>query len=91
MESYIAEIAEKGLEFVLILSAPPVLTAMCVGLFVSLLQATTQVQEQTLTFVPKLVAIILILIFFGQTGMDLLRKFTEELFISFPEQVNLLK
>lgn len=73
------QVAKEGLYLVLILSAPPVLTAMTVGLFVSLIQATTQVQEQTLTFVPKLVSIILILIFFSEYGVVKIVSFTSTL------------
>lgn len=88
MDSFIVSIAKEGLYLVLILSAPPVLTAMVVGLFVSLLQATTQVQEQTLTFVPKLVAIILVLAFLGQVGMVLLMRYTTDLFSGFSTYIN---
>jgi flagellar biosynthetic protein FliQ len=59
MEDYILQIAREGLFLALLVSAPPVLTSMFVGLMVSILQATTQIQEQTLTFVPKLVAVVL--------------------------------
>lgn len=47
------------------IAGPLVLIAMVVGFFISLLQATTQIQEQTLVFVPKLVAILLTLLFLG--------------------------
>lgn len=59
MEDYILQIAREGLFLALLVSAPPVLTSMFVGLIVSVIQATTQIQEQTLTFVPKLVAVVL--------------------------------
>ncbi|MBI2346365.1 MAG: flagellar biosynthesis protein FliQ [Deltaproteobacteria bacterium] len=49
--------AKQALFLALILTGPPVLAAMVVGLIISILQATTQIQEQTLTFVPKLVAV----------------------------------
>lgn len=88
MDSFIVSIAKEGLYLVLILSAPPVLTALVVGLIVSLLQATTQVQEQTLTFVPKLVAIVLVLAFLGQVGMVLLMRYTTDLFSSFSTYIN---
>lgn len=84
MEAYAVEIGKASLFLVLILSAPPVLGAMVVGLLVSLLQATTQIQEQTLTFVPKMVAIVVILALFGATGMAQLVTFTKYLFESFP-------
>jgi flagellar biosynthetic protein FliQ len=57
MEDFILQIAREGLLLALIVSAPPVLTSLFVGLLVSIVQATTQIQEQTLTFVPKLVAV----------------------------------
>ena len=57
MEEHLLVVAREGLLLALIASAPPVLTSMLVGLFVSIIQATTQIQEQTLTFVPKLVAV----------------------------------
>ncbi len=59
MEDYILQIAREGLFLALIVSAPPVLTSMFIGLIVSIVQATTQIQEQTLTFVPKLIAVVL--------------------------------
>jgi len=58
---------------------------MAVGLLVSLLQATTQVQEQTLTFVPKLVAVITVVAFVGPIGMAQLITYTKTLFEAFPE------
>ena len=57
MEDFILQIAREGLLLALIVSAPPVLTSLFVGLLVSIVQATTQIQEQTLTFVPRLVAV----------------------------------
>ena len=54
-------VAREGLYLAVLVSAPPVLAALAVGLVVSLLQATTQIQEQTLTFAPKLLAVLLAL------------------------------
>lgn len=87
MEAYIVSIAKQGLFLVLILSGPPVTAALCVGLFVSILQATTQVQEQTLTFVPKLVAIILVLVLLGPLGMVEIMGFTRTLFENFYKNI----
>lgn len=50
-------VAREGLLLVLVVSAPPLLASVVVGLLVSLLQAVTQVQEQTLSFVPKMIAV----------------------------------
>ncbi len=57
MENYLIQLMREGMLLVLVVSAPPLLTSMLVGLIISIFQATTQIQEQTLTFVPKLVAV----------------------------------
>jgi flagellar biosynthesis protein FliQ len=54
-------LAGEALWLILLLSLPPLLASLVVGLVISLLQALTQVQEQTLTFVPKIIATILVL------------------------------
>ena len=87
MESYIISITKQALYLTLILTAPPVLAAMMVGLAVSLVQATTQIQEQTLTFVPKLVAVILVLALVGPWTMMQLVNFSSSLMDSFPMYV----
>ena len=84
MESYALAIGKESLFLVLILTAPPVLAAMIVGLMVSLLQATTQIQEQTLTFVPKMVTVVLVLALFGPIGMAQILTFTKTLWETFP-------
>jgi flagellar biosynthetic protein FliQ len=66
------------------LVAPIVLTALVVGLIVSILQATTSIQEQTLTFVPKLFAILGILAFLGGWMFTSLREYTIYLFDRIP-------
>lgn len=63
---YFIGMAKQALFLSLILTGPPVLAAMIVGLIISILQATTQIQEQTLTFVPKLVAVTAALAISGQ-------------------------
>ncbi len=83
MESYILSITTQALYLTLILTAPPVAAAMIVGLIVSLVQATTQVQEQTLTFVPKLVAVTITLALVGPWTMVQLVNFARSLLDSF--------
>jgi len=56
-------------------SAPVMVVAMVVGLIISILQATTQVQEQTLSFVPKMLAVIVSLILFGTFMMNTMLDF----------------
>ncbi len=79
MNTYVAMPAE-ALRLILILSLPPLLASLVVGLVISLLQALTQVQEQTLTFVPKIVATILVLIITAGWMLDTLREFAGRVF-----------
>ncbi|WP_413365519.1 flagellar biosynthesis protein FliQ [Lysinibacillus sp. 3P01SB] len=64
-QEMVISIAERAIFIVLIVSGPLLLVALVSGLIVSIFQATTSIQEQTLAFVPKIVAVLLALIFFG--------------------------
>lgn len=87
MEAYIISISKQTLYLSLILTAAPVGAAMIVGLAISLVQATTQIQEQTLTFVPKLVIVVVILAFLGPWSFYQLVNFTSSLFVSITQYV----
>lgn len=87
IEQVVIKICKEALLLVLILSGPPVLVSMVVGLVISLFQATTQIQEQTLTFVPKLVAVFVTLAIFGTWLMALMIRFTNNLFTTFPNYI----
>jgi flagellar biosynthetic protein FliQ len=74
----------QGLLLVLLLSAPPLLASLAVGLVVGVLQAATQIQDQTLMFVPKLATVVLVLIALGPLlGAQILR-FTQALLLAIP-------
>ncbi|MDR0684897.1 MAG: flagellar biosynthesis protein FliQ [Spirochaetaceae bacterium] len=73
-----------GIFQVLILAAPLLITALVVGLVIAILQAATQIQEQTLTFVPKILAILLVLALLGGWMFTMLANYTEELFRMIP-------
>ncbi len=62
---FVIGVAEQGIMTVLAVSLPLLLLALGVGLLVSIFQATTQIQEQTLAFIPKIIAVLAGLIFFG--------------------------
>ena len=79
MNTYVS-IAGEALYLILLLSLPPLLASLVVGLVISLLQALTQVQEQTLTFVPKIIATIIVLIIFAGWMLGILREFTVRVF-----------
>lgn len=78
----ILRILREGLLLTLLLSAAPMLAAMLVGFVVSVLQATTQIQEQTLSYVPKLLAIFLTLAILGPWMLLQAIRFTTVLFES---------
>jgi len=84
MEYYL-RVTNEALMLILILSAPPLLISMTVGLLISLFQATTQIQEQTLTFVPKITAVFLTLAIMGYWAAGQMMKFTNALFMNFPQ------
>ena len=68
----VTDVMRDALVRVLIVSAPVILVAMIVGLIISIFQATTQIQEQTLSFVPKLAAIFITLIIAGNFMINIL-------------------
>ena len=73
-------LANDALWLILILSLLPLLASLVVGLIVSLFQALTQIQEQTLTFVPKIIATILVIMITAGWMMDTLREFAIKAF-----------
>lgn len=79
-QTMILDILRNGFFTILKVSLPVLLIAMIVGLIISVLQAVTQIQEQTLSFVPKIVAVMLALIIFGNFMLNSLVTFTNDLF-----------
>jgi flagellar biosynthetic protein FliQ len=81
----VTALLRQGVFQVLIMASPLLLSALVVGLVVAILQATTSIQEQTLTFVPKIFAILLMLAFLGGWMFTSLREYTIELFRRIPD------
>ena len=75
----------QGVWQVLMIASPLLLSALTVGLIIAILQATTSIQEQTLTFVPKIFAILLMLAFLGGWMFSSMREYTTQLFMRIPE------
>lgn len=74
-------LADRMLWITALVAAPVLLASVAVGLIVGLIQAATSVNEQTLTFVPKLAAIALVLVLFGASMMALVSDFMQEIFM----------
>ena len=84
----LTRLAAEGLYLVLLVSAPALLVSLVVGLAVGLLQAVTQVQEQTLSFVPKLVGVALALALGGAWMAGELVRFTQGLWSAIPTLIH---
>lgn len=79
-EIMIMTIVKKALMTGIMVAGPILMISLVVGLIISIFQATTQIQEQTLTFVPKLITIILVLVICGPWMLNKLVLLTRELF-----------
>lgn len=77
---FVITMAERSVYVVLLVSGPLLALALIVGLIVSVFQATTQIQEQTLAFIPKIVAVLIGLVVFGPWMLSTIVSFTTELF-----------
>lgn len=75
-----ANLMQSGVFQVLLISAPMLIIGILVGLVISIFQATTSIQEQTLTFVPKIAAILASVAFFGPWMLQSMQQFTLKLF-----------
>jgi len=83
-QAYVLEISREALVTVLMLAGPALGVGLLVGAVISILQAATQVQEQTLTFVPKIIAIFLTILITASWMMDVMVSFTTDLFSQLP-------
>ena len=81
----ITALLRGGIYQVITLAGPLLLSALIVGLVVAILQATTSIQEQTLTFVPKVIAILGVLFLLGGLGFSRLGEYTADLFRRIPD------
>lgn len=77
-------IGEQAVEMTLMLSAPLLLTALVIGLVVSIFQAATQINEMTLSFIPKMIGIFVTLIITGPWMVNTMVDYMQRLFSSIP-------
>ena len=80
----IMTIAQRALEITILLSAPLLLAALIIGLLVGVFQAATQINETTLSFIPKLIGMAITLVIAGPWMLKLIVSYTRELFESIP-------
>ncbi len=84
MEQAVIHICRQALVATLLISAPAAIAALAVGLVVSVVQTATQIQEQTITYVPKLVAVCCALVVFGPWMLGELVRLTTVMFEQIP-------
>jgi len=80
----VINLVEQGLEVTVLISAPLLLTALVTGLVVSVFQAATQINEMTLSFIPKLLAVFVAAVVAGPWMLNVIVDFTRRLFESIP-------
>lgn len=84
---YVVSLAGEAVKLTLVLSAPLLGAGLVVGLVIAILQATTQVQEMTLTIIPKIVVVLLVLMVAAPWMLSKMSDFTSQLIASIPNVV----
>lgn len=83
----VMEIGRQAIEVTLLISAPMLVSALIVGLIISIFQAATQLNESTLQFVPKLVAMFVVMLLAGPWMLQYLIDYIQRLFSSIPQLI----
>lgn len=87
-EAYALTLGQSAIKLALILAGPMLLISLVVGSLISLVQAATQINETTVTFIPKLIGIIIVLLLLGSWMLQQAMTFTYNLFASLPNLVH---
>lgn len=77
---FVIDLGRNAVKTVLLISSPMLLSGLIVGLMVSIFQAATQINEQTMTFIPKIVAVLVALILFAPWIIRIMLAFTQNIF-----------
>lgn len=84
---FVMDMGRRAMEVTLLLSAPVLLLGLIAGLIISIFQAVTQINEMTLTFIPKLIAIFLGLMLFLPWMLQVMTEYTTSIFVNIPNYV----
>lgn len=87
-EAYVLSLGQNAISLALLLAGPILLISLIIGSLVSLVQAATQINETTMTFVPKLIGVIAVLLLLGSWMLQQTLTFTYNLFTSLPSLVH---
>jgi len=82
---FASDIARQGIKVALMIASPMLIGALLMGIFVSIFQAVTQINEQTLSFIPKILVIVGALMIFSPWMSDVLTTYTKEIFLTIPK------
>lgn len=80
----VVNLASQAMEIALTIGGPLLLASLLIGLVISVFQAVTQIQEQTLTLIPKIVGIVLVIVLLGPWMLSHLVTYTEHLYSAIP-------
>lgn len=83
----VIQLGQEALMIVLLVSAPMLGLGLTVGLMVSVFQATTSIQEQTLAFIPKIIAVFVAILIFGPWMLRIMVEFFSGIFIGLPARI----
>jgi len=84
----VIDLVSSGLYTIVMVAAPPLILGLSVGLIVSIFQAVTSIQEQTLAFIPKILAVLLSLLLFGPFMLSMLTQYYNQLITELPYIIN---
>ena len=88
-EGQVLDIAKDAIYYIIICSAPVLIISLVVGLVISIFQTVTSIQEQTLTFVPKIIAIFLVMMLCGSWMLDTMSGFMTDLWSKFSYYISM--
>jgi flagellar biosynthetic protein FliQ len=86
-QDFVMEITNQAMKVAMMLSAPMLIGALVVGILVSIFQAVTQINEQTLSFIPKILVIVVALVIFSPWMLEVLTSYTHDLIVRIPSIV----
>ncbi len=86
-QDMVLQLGNEALWMAILMAAPILLTALAVGLVIGMLQAATQIQEMTLSFIPKLLAVVGVLVVAGPWMLHLMVEWIRQLFMEIPRLI----
>lgn len=83
----VIDLTQQALYIIVMLAAPMLISALAIGLLIGMFQAATQINEMTLSFIPKLLVLVLAIMVAGPWMLDLILNYTRRLYLSIPSLI----